>query len=62
MPVDGDGLLLNLKFTVVGPPGCASSLVWDRIMFNEGDTPAIGTDGSVELLAAAANETAVAKP
>ena len=44
-----NGVLLNLKFARVGAKGSASHLVFEKIMFNEGDS-AVGTnEGRVEL-------------
>ncbi len=37
MPIEGDGVLLNLRFTAVGAVGSESPLSFERIMFNEGD-------------------------
>ena len=54
MPIEGNGVLLNLRFTAVGAPGSVSPLTWERIIFNEGD-PGMATDGQVELSAAAPN-------
>lgn len=48
-PVERDGLLLNLRFTAVGSFGSASPLLFDRIMFNEGESDVITTDGQVEI-------------
>jgi hypothetical protein len=53
MPIDADGVLLNLRFTPVGKPGSVSPLSWERIMFNEGEPRVNTTDGQVELFAAA---------
>ncbi len=53
MPIDVDGLLLNLRFIAVGVPGALSTLAFERIMFNEGDEGTIVTDGQVELSATA---------
>ncbi|MBK8467295.1 MAG: hypothetical protein IPL32_15870 [Chloracidobacterium sp.] len=55
-PIDGDGVLLNLRFTPVGKPGSASPLSFERIMFNEGDLLTTITYGRVELSVAAENE------
>ncbi len=54
MPIDENGVLLNLRFTAVGVPGSVSPLIWERIIFNEGD-PATTTDGQVELSAPVGN-------
>lgn len=50
MPINRDGILLNLRFTTVGAPGLASSLVWERIMFNEGGPIVQAADGNIEVL------------
>ena len=57
LPIDNDGVLLNLKFSAVGAPGTVSPLVFERMMFNEGDPGTIATDGAVELSASAPNQT-----
>jgi len=49
MPIDADGLLLNLRFQAVGLAGSVSPLTWERIMFNEGAPRATAVDGQVEL-------------
>ena len=48
MPIDGDGVLLNLRFTAVGKPGSVSPLIWEKFMLNEG-LPMTATDGQIEL-------------
>ncbi len=48
MPLDGNGVLLNLRFTSVGAPGSVSPLTWERFMLNEG-LPVTASDGLVEL-------------
>ena len=53
MPLEENGVLLNLKFTAVGSPGTASPLTWERLIFNEGETAAAASDGRVELSTAA---------
>ncbi|MFN0278762.1 MAG: cohesin domain-containing protein [Pyrinomonadaceae bacterium] len=50
-PIDSDGVLLNLRFTTVGAAGSVSSLAFERIMFNEGDSLVMVTDGRAEVLA-----------
>ncbi|MFN0279951.1 MAG: cohesin domain-containing protein [Pyrinomonadaceae bacterium] len=50
-PIEENGLLLNLKFIVVGEAGSSSSLNWERILLNE-DVQATTTDGLVEISAA----------
>ena len=49
MPIDGNGLLLNLKFSAVGAAGAVSPLTWERIMFNEGDLETFVTNGRIEI-------------
>ena len=55
MPIDSDGVLLNLRFAAVGKPGSVSPLTFQRIMFNEGDPGTTATDGHVELSAPKTN-------
>ena len=55
MPIDGNGVLLKLRFTAVGAPGAVSPLTWERVLFNEGDPSAITSDGQVELSAVTAD-------
>jgi hypothetical protein len=49
MPIDGNGVLLYLRFTAVGAIGSVSPIVWERVMFNEGDPRVIATDGSLKI-------------
>ncbi len=49
LPIDENGVLLNLRFTAVGASGSVSPLTWERIMFNEGESLVTATDGRVEL-------------
>ncbi|MBK8465613.1 MAG: M36 family metallopeptidase [Chloracidobacterium sp.] len=49
MPIESDGVLLNLRFTALGVNGSVSPLTWERIMFNEGDSTTITANGKVEL-------------
>ncbi|MBK8466051.1 MAG: proprotein convertase P-domain-containing protein [Chloracidobacterium sp.] len=56
MPIDENGLLLNLRFTAVGAPGTVSPLTWEKLIFNEGDPQTLVTDGQIELSAAAPNQ------
>ena len=49
MPIDENGVLLNLRFTAVGKPGSVSPLTWERIMFNEGEPRVTTADGQIEL-------------
>ncbi len=49
IPIDEDGLLLNLRFMAVGAAGSVSPLMWERIMFNEGEPRVMAVDGQVDL-------------
>jgi hypothetical protein len=49
MPIDADGVLLDLRFAAVGAPGSSSPLTWERITFNEGEPRVNTTDGQIEL-------------
>lgn len=49
VPIDSDGVLLNLRFVAVGKPGTMSPLRFERFMFNEGE-PGVSTfDGQIRL-------------
>ncbi|MBK8466115.1 MAG: M36 family metallopeptidase [Chloracidobacterium sp.] len=58
IPIDGNGVLLNLRFNAVGAPGSTSPLTWESILFNEGDPGVFVTDGRVELAAASISQAA----
>jgi uncharacterized delta-60 repeat protein len=47
--IERDGVLLNLRFTAVGKPGSVSPLMFDRMMFNEGEPRVTTSDGQVGL-------------
>ncbi|MFN0277018.1 MAG: cohesin domain-containing protein [Pyrinomonadaceae bacterium] len=49
LPITKDGILLNLRFVLIGPPGTSSNLTWERIMFNEGNPRASTSDGLIRL-------------
>lgn len=49
IPIDGNGLLIKLRFVGVGAQGSASSLVWERLLLNDGELPTFVTDGRIEL-------------
>ena len=49
LPVEKNGVLLNLRFTAVGKPGSVSPLTWERIRFNEGDPAVNAADGQITL-------------
>jgi len=48
-PIDGDGVLLNLRFAAIGGVGSISDLKFENLMFNEGEPRVIVTNGKVEL-------------
>lgn len=50
MPINENGVLLNLRFIPVGPSGSVSPLTWDRFMFNEGELGVRLVNGQVKLL------------
>lgn len=49
IPIAKDGVLLHLRFAAVGAAGSVSPLTFERIMFNEGETLAIVSEGSIGL-------------
>jgi hypothetical protein len=49
MPIDDNGVLLNLRFSAVGAVGSISPLTFERIMFNEGEPRVSVADGEVAL-------------
>ena len=48
-PLDGDGILLNLRFTAVGSAGAVSPLTLRKLMFNEGEPQLRATDGEIKI-------------
>ena len=52
IPIDADGILLNLRFTVVGATDSASPLTIERIMFNDIDAIDSVTNGEIRLSSA----------
>lgn len=48
-PIDENGVLLNLRFAAVGAAGSVSPLIFERVMFNEGEPRVSVRDGRVEL-------------
>jgi len=58
-PLEGSGVMLNLRFTAVGAAGSVSPLTWERIMLNEGSPRLTATDGLVELSAALPNQAEI---
>lgn len=55
MPIDEDGVLLNLRFAAVGEVGSISPLSFERMIFNEGDPAVMATNGRIELSASASD-------
>jgi Cohesin domain len=49
MPIDGNGVLLTLRFNAVGKAGAVSPLSFDRMMFNEGEPAAAAVGGQIYL-------------
>lgn len=49
MPIDEDGILLNLRFTAVGTGGGESALRLENMMFNDGGPSITMIDGRVRL-------------
>ena len=47
--IDQNGVLFNLRFTTVGAIGTVSPLIWERIMFNEGEPQVVAADGKIEI-------------
>ncbi|MFN0278184.1 MAG: LamG-like jellyroll fold domain-containing protein [Pyrinomonadaceae bacterium] len=58
MPIEENGVLLNLRFTAVGETGKVSPLVWERLMFNNGSPRILATDGEVELVVPSSSDQA----
>ena len=49
IPINGDGVLLNLRFKAVGSSGAVSPLAFERLLFNDGEPRAALTNGRIEL-------------
>ena len=52
MPIDENGVLLNLRFSSVGASGSFSPILFERIMFNEGGMRVTVANGRVDIPAA----------
>lgn len=59
MPVEGEGLLLNLKFTASGEAGTESPVKLHNFMLNEGAMRVVTTDGSIKVTAPAKDEATI---
>jgi hypothetical protein len=49
MPINQDGVLLNLRFIAVETSGSVSPLKFERMIFNDGEPRVAVSDGRVEL-------------
>jgi len=49
MPIEENGLLMNLRFTTVGVSGSVSPISFERIVFNDGEPRVSLVDGRIEL-------------
>jgi hypothetical protein len=49
MPIEADGLLINLRFTSVGAGGSVSPLTFERMIFNDIDALDSVTNGQISL-------------
>ncbi len=59
LPMNGEGVLLNLRFTAIGAVGTSSDLTWDGLMLNEGGFTTKTSDGRVTVTAATPNEVSI---
>jgi len=49
LPVTGDGVYTNLRFTVIGAPGTVSPLTISDFRFNDASVRSVATDGRVKV-------------
>jgi hypothetical protein len=49
MPIMENGILLNLRFRAVGKIGSVSPLIWEKIMFNNGEPRTMAANGRVDI-------------
>ncbi len=59
LPLNGEGVLLNLRFTAIGAVGTSSDLTWDNLMLNEGGVFTVTENGRVTVTEATANEVSI---
>lgn len=59
LPMNGEGLLLNLRFTTIGAVGTSSKLSWEDLMLNEGGLATETNSGRVTITEAAPNEVSL---
>ncbi len=56
MPIDEDGVLLDLRFTAIGMPGSVTNLKWERFLLNEGGPLNTTFDGFIQLTEASPDQ------
>ncbi len=59
MPINDNGVLLNLRFTAVGAPNSVSPLRWESLLLNEGSPRALPFDGQIKIAAASPNDVEI---
>ncbi|MEO6393533.1 MAG: cohesin domain-containing protein, partial [Pyrinomonadaceae bacterium] len=59
LPMNGEGVLLNLRFTAIGAIGTTSELTWDSLLLNEGGLFTETSNGRVTVTEAAPNEVSI---
>lgn len=60
LPINGEGNLLNLKFTAIGEVGASSPLSWQQFMLNEGGALRTRiTDGQITIRTANSEEASI---
>jgi len=50
MPIDRNGILLNVRFAGAGSVGAESSLTFERIMLNEGQDLVLASPGTIRIV------------
>ncbi len=50
MPLTGSGILLKLRFNVIGSAGNSTTLTWQKFQFNEGNPAATAVNGGVTVV------------
>lgn len=60
LPINGEGVLLNLRFTAIGSVGTSTDLTWDGLMLNEGEgLYAKTSDGRVTVTEATPGQVSI---
>jgi hypothetical protein len=59
LPLNGEGVLVNLRFTAIGAVGATSDLTWDSLMLNEGGLNTATENGRVTVTEATPNEVSI---